>query len=1270
MGDFASIRGCGPGESAFDWRGLASACRVPDDVARALYVRAMQCAIDARHAEALYRRWLSAEAEAARPPGRQTRLQAGAPPGWPGLPHELAGLAPGRVTGAMLASAEPPTRTRSGFDGDRDAVTVHRRAVDAGQVEHDGVAVDLALRRTGAGQPLPDPVRRTLEAHLGVPLDRVRIHTDRVAADAAQALHAEAFTVGEDVFFAEGAYAPDSRSGLALLAHELTHVVQNWQGRGDHGGAGRRISQPGESLEREADAVAAQIARHGDIGAAAPPQNAARPGAVPGSMPAGAAASTLHRKAREPARPSPTAALADTADGSHHPHIEIVRSQTPEPPPRPAPVPTAFTSLIDHANRELRASNASLEASAARARRAPVGAAADAEASHHRAAADRHQRAEHARALHPHTQAHADRAAVHRPGSAAGAAPVAPKHGATGSIQFKPISDWSKHLPPDADPDPHHRQQLLVQVQHRILGERAAAHRTFSRLHAAQHRKAAAIRALKPSLHEQIAAAQAAALAHVAAAEATQAAAVAGAYRAAAARVNAAAAAAKAQVNEAYSATVASIDHVRSAAHHKLEHDHQQSTTAVKVAEDRQLITIKAEFDVAKEKMTADTTAEASYARSLGDTVPLPYSGDKLAAAKKAAHQVADGWAKQVPEKMAAYARSHVFNHESAMETGTRGYATLQNHKLESTFHQHRTSLDTAHAHAHRAATAARKLALAQIDAIAASLGASLAAQSAAQVAAVHGSASSARSGILQAGHAAQHRITTACDKASTEIEGGAAGLEEGARQVEAPSAAYVKQAAGEAARQLSSEGTSVTAGLRKRATRSAHQLSEQAAGASHDLAAIAASARQGAASAAAGGEQSIAGAAARGVASVRKAGTDFAGKAHHIGTEAHTKFQGTVDTTRHHYKQAADKLQHKLTAAAAAIKAGVHGCISQHEPPQILREAKKAADAVQPAWKRVLGIVLKVVVVVVVIAVATALTDGLADGPLAELVVGSWSEGLSDTTWGIIGGAWSGGMSNLLGTAGEQMIDNWESGKPLDSGLGWRVVLGAAAAGALTGGLTADLGGLADLGKVGNAVAEAMGGAKGWGNFAIRFGVNTGVNMWETFTGAVFGTGSYKFHMIDLVLAAAGSVVPSTGYIEKLHYQGKHAATEDGGSYQPKHVATDDGTYRPRHAATYRPKHATGDGSYRPRHAATHQPRHAATGDGGYPPKHAATDDEGPYPPRHAATDDEGPYQPRHAGTGDGGPYQPRHATTGAPQSDRDREKEARHDNIDSSER
>ncbi|UCH43369.1 MAG: DUF4157 domain-containing protein, partial [Dehalococcoidales bacterium] len=78
----------------------------------------------------------------------------------------------------------------------------------------------------GSGQPLQESTRGSLESQLGHDFNNVRIHNDAEADKLSRQLGAEAFTTGRDVFFKEGTYNPDSDHGQGLIAHELTHVVQ------------------------------------------------------------------------------------------------------------------------------------------------------------------------------------------------------------------------------------------------------------------------------------------------------------------------------------------------------------------------------------------------------------------------------------------------------------------------------------------------------------------------------------------------------------------------------------------------------------------------------------------------------------------------------------------------------------------------------------------------------------------------------------------------------------------------------------------------------------------------------------------------------------------------------------------------------------------------------------------------------------------------------------------------------------------------------------
>ncbi|MEH1828104.1 MAG: DUF4157 domain-containing protein [Nostoc sp.] len=78
----------------------------------------------------------------------------------------------------------------------------------------------------GGGQPLSDDIRQPMEQSFGTDFSGVKIHTDSRSDQLNQSIQARAFTTGQDIFFRQGEYAPESYGGKELLAHELTHVVQ------------------------------------------------------------------------------------------------------------------------------------------------------------------------------------------------------------------------------------------------------------------------------------------------------------------------------------------------------------------------------------------------------------------------------------------------------------------------------------------------------------------------------------------------------------------------------------------------------------------------------------------------------------------------------------------------------------------------------------------------------------------------------------------------------------------------------------------------------------------------------------------------------------------------------------------------------------------------------------------------------------------------------------------------------------------------------------
>lgn len=114
---------------------------------------------------------------------------------------------------------------------------------------------------SSGGRPLEEPVRTDMEARLGHDFSDVRVHTDDAASRSAASVNAHAYTVGSSVVFQREKYDPSSTAGRTMLAHELTHVVQQRSGPvdGTPTGAGIRVSDPSDRFEREAAANAERV---------------------------------------------------------------------------------------------------------------------------------------------------------------------------------------------------------------------------------------------------------------------------------------------------------------------------------------------------------------------------------------------------------------------------------------------------------------------------------------------------------------------------------------------------------------------------------------------------------------------------------------------------------------------------------------------------------------------------------------------------------------------------------------------------------------------------------------------------------------------------------------------------------------------------------------------------------------------------------------------------------------------------------------------------
>jgi hypothetical protein len=172
-------------------------------------------------------------------------------------------------------------------DGPRTGL--HRAAASPSAPETVPRIVGETLR--SPGQTLDPQTQAFFETRFGQDFSGVRIHTDTRAAQSAQAVKALAYTVGSDIAFASGRFAPATGEGRRLLAHELAHVVQQ-----PHASEiPERVSEPSEPMEQHAERMESQV------------MAASGPAAFSPTQTGSAAPATVARQPASPPAPAPNA---------------------------------------------------------------------------------------------------------------------------------------------------------------------------------------------------------------------------------------------------------------------------------------------------------------------------------------------------------------------------------------------------------------------------------------------------------------------------------------------------------------------------------------------------------------------------------------------------------------------------------------------------------------------------------------------------------------------------------------------------------------------------------------------------------------------------------------------------------------------------------------------------------------------------------------------------------------------------------------------------
>ncbi len=115
---------------------------------------------------------------------------------------------------------------------------------------HDELSSTIQQSR-GNGASLPKNLQQDIGKKLNHDFSNVRLHTDEKADKLSRAIHARAFTIGSDIYFKNGVFAPSTQKGRETLVHELTHVVQ--QSNSKFSGGKLKLGSPGSAMEKEAD---------------------------------------------------------------------------------------------------------------------------------------------------------------------------------------------------------------------------------------------------------------------------------------------------------------------------------------------------------------------------------------------------------------------------------------------------------------------------------------------------------------------------------------------------------------------------------------------------------------------------------------------------------------------------------------------------------------------------------------------------------------------------------------------------------------------------------------------------------------------------------------------------------------------------------------------------------------------------------------------------------------------------------------------------------
>lgn len=134
---------------------------------------------------------------------------------------------------------------------------------DSTSGELDNEMAERINHERSQGHSLDSSIQTQMSQSIGTDFSHVDVHTSEEAHDLNRQLNSKAFTTGKDIFFREGEYQPHTSSGQSLLAHELTHVVQQSSGQVPTSSS-MKVNPSDDAFEKQADAIAHNVTSQGN----------------------------------------------------------------------------------------------------------------------------------------------------------------------------------------------------------------------------------------------------------------------------------------------------------------------------------------------------------------------------------------------------------------------------------------------------------------------------------------------------------------------------------------------------------------------------------------------------------------------------------------------------------------------------------------------------------------------------------------------------------------------------------------------------------------------------------------------------------------------------------------------------------------------------------------------------------------------------------------------------------------------------------------------